>query len=269
MLRKLGSIPVPFDYLLVSLTIVILSSCINTRKAKYFPDATNGIIATNTPIPESVIQKNDILSITISSLNPDASAFLNQAPTASVQDGSLASTTLGGSTGYLVSTDGFIQLPILGNIKAEGITKTQLKEKITASILEKKLLVDPIITIRFMNFRVTVLGEVNHPSVVNVPNEKISLLEAIGLAGDITIYGKKDNVMVIREENNRKTIQRLDLNSNDLFTSPYYYLRSNDIVYVEPSKARVASAGRSNQWLPILFSGLSLAAIVADRVINK
>lgn len=143
-----------------------------------------------------------------------------------------------------------------------------MKDQIVASILEKKLLVDPLVSIRFTNFRVTVLGEVNRPSVVNVPNEKISLLEALGLAGDITIYGKKDNVMVIREENNKKTINRINLNSSDLFNSQFYYLRSNDIVYVEPNKARVASAGRSNQWLPILFSGLSLAAIVADRVIN-
>lgn len=269
MLRKLSSNSVPFDFVLVSLILVVFSSCINTRKAKYFPDAANGTIATNTPIPESVIQKNDILSINISSMNPDASAFLNQAPVAGNQEGGITSSTLGGSVGYLVSSDGNIQLPILGNIKAEGSTKNQLKDKISSLILEKKLLVDPIITIRFMNFRVTVLGEVNRPSVVSVPNEKISLLEAIGLAGDITIFGKKENVMVIREENNRKTIQRINLNSNDLFTSPYYYLRSNDIVYVEPSKARVASAGRSNQWLPILFSGLSLAAIVADRVINK
>ena len=207
----------------------------------------------------NIIQKNDILHIKISSLNPEASSSFN--------------TNVPGNSddlvaGHLVSTDGTIQLPFLGLIQAEGKTKDQLREIIIQRILELKLLKDPVVVVRFMNFRVTVLGEVNHPSVVNVPNEKITLLEAIGLAGDITIYGKKDNVLVIREENNKRITQRINLNSNEIFTSPYYYLKSGDIVYVEPSKARVASAGRSNQWLPMLFSGLSLVAIVADRVLN-
>lgn len=248
--------------------VTVFTSCVNTRKAKYFPDAQSGTIAANTPLPESVIQKNDILNIVISSLNPEASAYFNQAPPLATETAS-TSASLGGMTGYLVSaSDGTIQLPMMGKIKAEGLTKTELQSFIEKTILDRKLLVDPIVTIRFMNFRVTVLGEVNRPSVINVPNEKISLLEALGLAGDVTIYGKKDNVMVIREENNKKTITRLNLNSNEIFTSPYYFLRSNDIVYVEPNKARVAAAGRSNQWLPIIFSGLSLAAIVADRVIK-
>lgn len=267
MLRKLNRKSVLFEISLLSIVLVMFSSCINTRKAKYFPDALDGTIATNTPIPEAVIQQNDILSITISSPNEEASAILNTEP-ARGTEGIATSATLGGGAGYLVGVDGSVQLPLLGPIKAAGLTKEELQKNIVRIILEKKLLVEPLVSIRFMNFRVTVLGEVNRPSVVSVPNEKISLLEAIGLAGDITIYGKKENVMVIREDGSRKTITRLNLNSNEIFTSPYYYLRSNDIVYVEPNKAKVASAGRSNQWLPILFSGLSLAAIVADRVIQ-
>ena len=267
MLRKLDRKSVLFEISLLSIFLVMLSSCINTRKAKYFPDALDGTIATNTPIPEAVIQQNDILSITISSPNEEASAILNTEP-ARGTEGIATSATLGGGAGYLVGVDGSVQLPLLGAIKAAGLTKEELQKNIINIILEKKLLLEPLVSIRFMNFRVTVLGEVNRPSVVSVPNEKISLLEAIGLAGDITIYGKKENVMVIREDGGRKTITRLNLNSNEIFTSPYYYLRSNDIVYVEPNKAKVASAGRSNQWLPILFSGLSLAAIVADRVIQ-
>src|SRR5690606_29545218 len=108
---------------------------------------------------------------------------------------------------------------------------------------------------------------------IPIPNEKISLLEALGLAGDLTIYGNRHNVMVIREEitpdkRERRTITRLNLNSAELFTSPYYYLQSNDIVYVEPNKAKVASTSRASQWLPVVFSGLSLAAIVVDRLLN-
>ena len=121
-------------------------------------------------------------------------------------------------------------------------------------------MIDPIVNIRFLNYRVTVLGEVKNPTVVSVPSEKVSLLEAIGLAGDLTIYAQRDNVLVIREEGEQKIVKRLDLSSNDLFTSPFYYLKTNDIIYVQPNKAKVASAGRAQQWLPIILS----AAVILD-----
>jgi polysaccharide export outer membrane protein len=125
-----------------------------------------------------------------------------------------------------------------------------------------------------VNYRVTVLGEVGKPTVIPIPNEKISLLEALGLAGDLTIYGNRANIMVIREEvlpgkKEQRSIARVNLNSSELFTSPYYYLQSNDIVYVEPNNAIVASTSRASQWLPVIFSGLSLAAIAADRLLNN
>jgi polysaccharide export outer membrane protein len=159
----------------------------------------------------------------------------------------------------------------LGSIKAQGRTKTQIKEELIKIILDKKLLLDPIVSIRFLNFRVTVLGEVGRPSVIPIVNEKISLLEALGLAGDLTIYGNRNNVMVIREEmatgnKERRSIARVNLNSAEIFTSPYYYLQSNDIVYVEPNKAKVASTSRATQWLPVVFSALSLTAIVIDQL---
>jgi polysaccharide biosynthesis/export protein len=247
---------------LVMLTL-FTTACVNTRKATYFNDVNDATLTSNTPIPESIIQKNDVLSISVSSLNPEASAIFNTPNTSNL-------TIAGASpaSGYLVSGDGAIQFPILGNIKAAGLTKEQLKESISKKLLDGKLLTDPIVSIRLLNFHVTVLGEVNHPTVVSVPNEKISLLEAIGLAGDLTIYAKRENILVIREENGDKTIKRLNLNSNELLSSSYYYLKSNDIVYVEPNKARVASAGRSQQWIPILLSGLSVAIIAIDRIVK-
>jgi polysaccharide export outer membrane protein len=268
MLKKMSVFTV-FRFCPALILILFFTSCTDTRKIPYFYGVEEGSIATRTSIPESVIQKNDILSIIISSPNPEASQiFNNSSPATWANSSGVGSSSIGNSQGYLVNTDGSIQFPLIGSIKAEGLTKNQLKDKISSIILEKKLLIDPIVTIRFVNFRVTVLGEVNHPTVVSVPNEKISLLEAIGLAGDLTLYAKKQNVMVIREEKDRKIIKRLDLNSTELLTSPYYYLQSNDIVYVEPNKAKVASTNRSTQWLPIFLSGLSLAAIVADRLIK-
>ncbi len=200
----------------------------------------------------------------MSSLNPDASAAFNTPNSG----GSTPSGGAGAPVGYLVNTEGSIQFPLIGNIKAEGLTKNQLKDNIAKTLIEKKLLLDPIVTIRFVNFRVTVLGEVNHPTVVSVPNEKISLLEALGLAGDMTIYAKRNNVLVIREANDQKIIQRLNLNSEELFTSPYYYLQSNDIVYVEPNKAKVASVSGGMQWAPIVMSGVSLLLIAATQLIK-
>jgi polysaccharide export outer membrane protein len=238
----------------------LFTSCVNTRKATYFNDVKDTSLVSLTTIPEYVIQKNDILNISVSSMNPEASAIYNT-PNESMGNGNQIS-------GYLVNGDGTIQFPVLKGIKAEGLTKDQLKATITKSLLEKKLLVDPIVSIRFQNFRVTVLGEVARPTVVSVPSEKISLLEALGFAGDLTIYAKRNNVLVIREENGKKIIKRINLNSNELFTSPYYYLKSNDIVYVEPNKAKIVSASRLQQWLPLVIGGLSFGIIVLDRLIK-
>jgi polysaccharide export outer membrane protein len=250
--------------LVLPLGIILFCSCGSTKNVVYFPSVKDGAIASTTPFPESVIQKNDILSITVSSLNAEASAIFN-----SPQASGSAPSAGGTPSGYLVNSEGNIQFPVLGTIKAEGLTKNQLKDQISSSLVTKKLLLDPIVSIRFANFRVTVLGEVGHPTVVNVPNEKISLLEALGMAGDLTIYAQRKNVMIIREEQEKKIIKRLDLNSAEIFTSPYYYLQTNDIVYVEPNKSKVASTSRGAQWVPIILSALSLAVITVSTFMNN
>lgn len=246
------------------LITILFCSCANTKKAIYFNNVASGDIATNIIALEPIIQKNDLLSISVSSLSAEASDLFN-GPNTTTTSLSTGGTSL--SSGYLVNQTGYIEFPLLGEVKAAGITRNELKNNIKKSLIDKKLLLDPIINIRFLNFKVTILGEVTRPTVVNVSNEKISLLEALGLAGDITVYGKRDNVMVIREEEGKKILRRINLNSGEIFTSPYFYLKSNDIVYVEANKAKVASTSRANQWLPILLSGLSFAAIILDRLL--
>lgn len=248
------------------LSSVLLFGCVNTKPATYFTTLESSTITTVTPVPETIVRKNDLLNITVSSLDAQASAIFN-APNL------LPVTSTGGSSneilGYLVGNDGTIQFPILGNIKAEGLTKDQLKESIQKKLLDQNLLKGPIVSVRFLNFRVTVLGEVKNPTTIDVPSEKISLLEAIGLAGDLTIYARRDNVLVIREsENGNKEIKRINLNSTELLASPYYYLKSSDIVYVEPNKSKVASSGRGQQWIPAVLSGLSLVAVVIVGIVN-
>ncbi len=256
-------------YLCSSVLLLIAAcSCVTTQKTAYFFDAQDTVLLSpRNEEMETLIQKNDILSISITSLNAEASAVFNTPNTYSTVTATSTGSTSTTGGGYLVNPEGYIQLPILGSIKADGVTKKKLKEEITNMILDKKLLIDPIVTIRHLNYDVTVIGEVGKPTVITVPNERISLLKALGLAGDITVYGKKDNVLLIREVDGKRKVKRIDLNSKNFLTSPYYYLQPNDVVYVEPNKEKLINANRSQQQiLPTILSGLSIIAIVVTQL---
>ena len=245
----------------------MFSSCANTKKIVYFNNVKDATYPATTIERQNTIEPNDILNITISSLNAEASAPFNL----QTNNISRATTVTGSNTesgGYLVNADGTIDMPILGSVKAAGLTKEQLKDNITQLILSKKLLIDPIVDIRYLNYEVTVLGEVAHPTVITVPSEKITLLKALGLAGDLTIYGKRDNVLLIREENGKKITRHIDLTSSNFFNSPYYYLQPNDVIYVQPNATKAATASRSQQFLPIIFSALTVVAIILDRILR-
>lgn len=249
-----------------SLLIGSLSSCLNTRKIAYFSDIQDSAHITSQSGLEPVIQKKDILSISVSSLSMQATIIFNT-PNLPVTPNA-SSTNMPQTAGYLVSQDGTIKFPVLGDIPAVGLTQKQLENNITNLLTDKKLLFDPIVTVRFLNFRVTVLGEVNRPGVVTVPSEQISILEAIGEAGDLTIYGLRDNVILIRQEGSDKLVKRLNLNTSKILQSPYFFLKSNDVIYVEPGKTKVASTDRTQQLLPIIFSGISVIVIVLTSLLK-
>lgn len=239
-----------FLVFIIIVNLFAAASCTSPKKISYFQGPTNTSFPIIYDTIEAPIQKNDILDITISSLNKAASEDFNQD-----QEGKA-------NVGYLVNSDGSIHMPILGNIMAAGLTKTQLKDTITRLILAKGLLLDPIVDIRYMNFEITVLGEVAKPSVISVPSEKITITKALGLAGDLTIYGKRDNVMLIREEKGIRKTARLNLNNVEVLNSPYYYLKPNDIIYVEPNKSKIASTDRALILMPLILSTLSIVLIV-------
>jgi polysaccharide biosynthesis/export protein len=244
---------------------------VNTRKATYFNDIADTAMIAATNIPEPVINPNDLLSISVSSLDPQSTLLFNT-PNLPVAPGGAATSnnTLQQAVGYLVNKDGMIKFPILGEIKAQGLTKKELETNITQQLLNKKLLFDPIVNVRFLNYRVTVLGEVAHPGVITVPSEQISILEALGQAGDLTINGKRDNVAIIRQHNDgTRTVNRLNLNSSNVLRSPYFFLQSNDVVYVEPDKAKTAGASRSQQLLPSILSGVSILVVVITALIRN
>jgi len=249
---------------LLPLLLLLCTSCVNTRKATYFNDVPDNLRMSVPSAVEQIVQPNDILGIQVNSPNADAASMFNT--NTNTNGTPLSGTNALLPHGYLVDPQGFIQFPVLGRLQAGGLTKQQLTEQIRNHLVERKLLLDPVVSIRFLNFRVTVLGEVARPTVVPVPNEKITILEALGFAGDLTIFGKRENVLLIREENGERITKRINLNSKDLLNSPYFYLKNGDVLYAEPNRARVASATNSRQVLPIILSGLSFVAIILDMV---
>ena len=248
----------------ILMMIMAISSCADTKKLAYFNDVQDSTVVVSKEGLEPVIQKKDIISITVSSLSNEATVIFNM-PNQPMTPNAAASPT-SQTAGYLVSQDGTIKFPLLGDIQAVGLTQKQLERNISQMLIDKKLLFDPIVSVRFLNFRVTVLGEVAHPGIVYVPSEQISILEAIGDAGDLTIFGMRDNVILVRQEGGEKLVKRLDLNSSKILKSPYFYLRSNDVIYVEPGKARKASSSLFQQNLPVILSGLSLLVILMTYV---
>ena len=259
------TLPTMLKHLCVILFIgVVFTSCVNTRKVTNFNDLKEGTF-TDQPT-EPTIQKNDQLSIIVTSPNPEATEIYNK-PNQSVISSSSGTGVSSITTGYLVDQEGDIIFPGLGKVKAEGLTLKQLSDTIAASLLKNKLLIEPIVTTRLMNFKVTVLGEVSRPTVVYATNGQLSFMEALGMAGDLTIYSKRDNVLLIRTEDGKKTTKRIDLTSPDFVaTSPFYYLKTNDVIYVEPNKNKVRSSTTLWQALPAILSGLSFVTIILDRL---
>jgi polysaccharide export outer membrane protein len=252
-------------YLLFSIAAAIaFSSCVNTKRATNFNNIQNAVF-TDQQI-EPTIQKTDQLSIIVSSLNPEATEVFNK-PNQSVIASSSGNGVSSITTGYLVDEQGNIIFPLVGKIRAEGLTLKQLADTLSYTLSTRKLLVDPIVNIRLMNFRVTVLGEVNRPTVVYATNGRLSLLEALGMAGDLTMFSERDKILLIRVEDGKKITQRLDLTSPDFVsTSPYYYLKNNDVLYVETNKSKIGSTTTIRQTLPAILSGLSFLAIIIDRL---
>lgn len=246
---------------------IVLSACVGTKDAIYFSNSTTSEFTNALDNLEPIIQKNDLLSINVSSINPEASEIFNIHSTSNVRSMS-ASNTVAPATGYLVNQEGEIEFPMLGKVKAAGLSKKALKQTLESQLSNKKLLLFPIVDIRYLNYKVSILGEVARPSVLTISNEKLTLLEALGLAGDLTIFANRKNVLLIREDGNSKKLIRIDLTTDELFTSPYYYLNSNDILYVEPNKNKIASAGAARQWIPVLLSSLTLVVVTVDRLMR-
>lgn len=240
--------------------LVLLSSCGSTKNIIYFQNAESRYDSSIDSSEYRIrIMNNDNLLITVITQNPQASEVFNVSKQLGGITGSISSNLQW--TGYLVDQSGNINFPLIGTVHLAGLTKQEAIDLLQKRISE--YVDDPVVNIRFMNYEVFVLGEVKNPGSVMVSDEKITLLEALSLAGDMTIYGNRHNVMVYRETEGSKQHYRVDMTSPNVFNSPVYYLQQGDVVYVEPNKARAMVSTDFRQNISLGISLISIALTIA------
>lgn len=258
----------PLSMVLFLLVVILPTSCRQKKDIAYYQNIEQ-LQSEQSNSFESKIQPDDLLMIVVSTPDPEAAAPFNLETIS-------APTPIGQTMQaqrqqqlYLVDTNGFIQFPVLGEIKTAGQTKSEVIEVIKSKL--KKYINDAIVNMRIVNFKVTVQGEVARPGSFTIASERLTLPEALSLAGDLTIYGKRDNIILVREVNNKKTFNRIDITKSDFINSPYYYLSQNDLIYVEPNKAKSRTASGFNQNAPIWIAVASLvsSAVLSILLINK
>ena len=248
------------------MVLTIISSCVSTKDVPYMKNADIVDLTPSRGLYDAKIMPKDLLTITVSTLNADASAPFNGGSTSIVAQGN---SNTASTKGYLVDNNGDIEFPLVGKIHVAGLTKTLCQEAIRERIAPYLAKTErPLVTVRMSSYRITVLGEVKGPGVIPVTTEKISVLEAIASAGDLSIYGRRDNVMLIREDSNgQKSIHRLNLNDANIINSPYFYLQQNDVLYIQPNKVQASNAV-FGPITSMVFSFLGIATGLAGFVIG-
>ena len=255
------------NLVLLFVLLLILSSCGINRELAYFKGQQDTTLVMAQHSFEPTIQQGDILFIGISSSDPTSSAQFNSVNAVPANNAAGANfMTQSVTPGLLVDNQGTIQLPKIGKLHVKGLTKSELTQQIQIALIP--FLKDPVVSIRFMNYRVTVLGEVVRPMTISVSNERISVLEALGMAGDLTAYGNRNDVLIIHENEGKKEFHRVNLNRMDLFRSPHFYLQSNDVVYVEPNKAKAFLGSETSVYLPAIISSATLLVLVINNFFN-
>lgn len=243
------------------LSALFFSSCSPKVKAVYFTDLDSVQVQqiAGAPFTEPLIQTDDILSISVQTIDPAASMAVNQTPVTATAG------IMNSASGFLVDKKGNVEIPMLGIVKVAGLTTADAKEVIRTEA--EKYYKNPTIQVRFANYKITVIGEVAKPASYTVPNEKVTVLDAIAMAGDLTIYGKRDNVMLIRDEGGKKEVVRLDLTSAKTMSSPYFYMKQNDVLYVEPGKGKIAANNLAKrQTITLVLSSLSVLIAILTRL---
>ena len=255
---------------LVALTMVLmLSSCGSTKNVAYFQNADSISYAASKMLYEAKIMPKDELTITVITTDPKAAIPFNLAVSQTIGTGGQLSSSGGSLQGYLVDNSGNIEFPVVGTLQVGGLTKNQaenlIKSKVKPYLAEQE---NPIVTVRMGSSHVSVLGDVTKPGVIYAPQEKMSVLEALAQCGDLTIYGKRDNVLLIRQDaEGEKHTYRLNMNDANIINSPYYYLQQIDIIYVEPNKVKAQNSAIGSSTT-LWFSAVSILTSIASLVVN-
>jgi len=255
------------SYFVLILLVALVTSCSAPKNVAYLLNSGEVDLSQSQFLYDAKIMPKDILTITVNTVNPEASAPFNLTVSTTFNTNSRSTYSQPVLQTYLVDNNGIIDFPVLGRISVGGLTKSQCEQLIHDRI--KPYLnasENPVVTVRMSSYSISVLGEVNRPGSYQVSREKINVLEALAQAGDLTIYGVRENVKLIREDaKGKKRIYLINLNDANLLTSPYYYLQQNDIVYVEPNKvkARNSSIGQSTTlWISATSILISMASLL-------
>ncbi len=243
--------------------IILSSSCSPRRNLVYFSNLSDKQTESQliTADREPKIQMNDLLSVTVNTLSSESNLLF------AINSNNINKSGYFEKEGYRVDKNGNINLPVAGNIALEGLTIEQAQQRLVSTL--NKYVRNPIVNIQFLNFRITVIGEVNQPSTLNVANNQINLLEALGMAGDLTAYGKRENVLVIREVEGKRTMARMNLNKKEILDSPFFYLKQNDVIYVEPDKAKSLEYSPNNRLMPLVVATISAVAVLSTALLSK
>ena len=248
---------------------LLLASCATNKRAAYIQQVQTDIPTAIEQDYQIRIKPLDRLTVTINSKDPELAAPFNAASSYNSLNGlsSYSSSSNGNLQILTVDKEGKIQLPIIGEIDCDGLTRNELAKKIENTIRENGMVHDPIVIIQFADVKFSVLGEVARPGQVSITKDRISHFDALAMAGDLTIYGQRENVALIREENGMRTVHYFDLKNPDILTSPYFYLQQDDVVYVTPNKYK-AQAGEINQNRSFYISLVSVAVSVATLLVT-
>lgn len=261
-----------YKIILVAASVLVLGSCSTPRQISYFQDLRPGESELTLTIPAEIkIQPKDKLSILVNSQDLRLTNLFNL-PIVSQQVGQETSSgTSRGMSGYTVDSKGDIDFPVLGMLHVQGMTREEMAAYIKKELQSHDLIKDPVVTVEFMNLSVDVMGEVNRPGRYNIDKDHLTILDALSQAGDLTIYGKREKVLVLRTEEGKQRVYGINLCSADhLYSSPAYYLQQNDVVYVEPNdtKVRQSTVNGNNVrstsfWISLASLLTSIAVLIA------
>lgn len=242
---------------------LLLYSCNTSKNILYLQDAQIQTPKKVVAGSNITIQAKDMISIIVSSKDQELAALFNLTRYQSMVGPAGSTTQRGEISGYTVDTEGYIDFPVVGKLKVLDLTRHQVATLIKDTLIHSNLIKDPVVTVDFMNLYISVMGEVKNPGRYKIERDQITLLDAISMAGDLTIFGKRDGITVIRETNGERIIYKVDIRTAELFDSPVYYLKQNDIIYVEPNKIRAGQSTINENDLKSVSLWISVASLIS------